>query len=102
VNDEKKREPKKQLTEAELKAIREARAKAREEDRARANVLEAKVGGMSHRQLRGELNRKIKRDKTKEGYMPGLDLALATVFLTVLDGTKTTQNPSGRLSHYLR
>ena len=101
MTDEKK-PVKKQLTEAELKAIREARAKAREEDRARAIVLEAKVGGLSHRQLRGELNRKIRRDKTKEGYNPGLDLALATVFLTVLEGTKTAQNPKGRLSHYVR
>jgi hypothetical protein len=102
MNTETKREPKKVLTEVELKAIREARAKAREEDRAAALALEPMLPKMSRRQIQGRLDRIVRKNSTKEGFIPGLDLAFATVLSIVYANTQSKENPFAKLSHYVR
>lgn len=102
MNTEKKREPKKKLTDAELLVIRQERAKAREGDRAAAELLAPQIPKMSYRQLQGRLNRITRKNKTKEGFIPGLDLAFATVLSTVLENTRGAGNPFAILHSYPR
>ena len=98
MSDEKKREPKKPPTAEELKAAKEARAKARKEDSDRAAVMEAKVSKLSFQQLRGEL----KRQSRKPNDTSPLTSAIAAICLTMLDNTKTPQNPNARLEAFPR
>lgn len=101
MNNE-KREPKKKLTDAELLAIRQEKAKAREEDRAAAELIAPQLPKMSYRQLQGRLGRIVRKNKTKEGFTPGLDLAFATVLSTVLGNTRGAGNPFAVLHSYPR
>jgi hypothetical protein len=94
--DEKKKEVKKPLTEAELKALRDAKAAARKIDIERALLLEKALPKMSQRQLRGVL-----RDKANDGG-PGLTAAFGVVLGIVLDNTKTRENPFAKLASYPR
>jgi hypothetical protein len=96
--DEKKKEIKKPPTLEELKAAKEARAKARKEDSERSAVMEAKVPHLSFRQLRGEL----KRQARKPNDTSPLTSALAAICLTILDNTRTPQNPNGKLEAFPR
>lgn len=86
-NEKKER---KQLTDEEKKALAKAKADARAADRKVAEELAPQIPSMSHRQLRGHLVRISNRGRGKEGFLPSLDAALATVCLTVLDNTKTS------------
>lgn len=97
-----KRESKKKLTDAELLVIRQEKAKAREEDRAAAERLVPQLPKMSYRQLQGRLGRVVRKNKTKEGFIPGLDLAFATVLSTVLKNTRGAGNPFAVLHSYPR
>src|SRR6266481_7979495 len=85
----------------------EAEAKA---ERERIELYGKSMPKLSHRQLRGELRRAIRREYTGKPPEPqaGMNICLATIFLTVLDNTKTAHiegrhnqiNPSGRLHAY--
>jgi hypothetical protein len=99
------------LTPEEQAKVLAARAKALEEEKAERQRIELygkSVEKMSHRQLRGELTRLIKREYAGKPPEPqaGLNICLGTVFLAVLDNTKTVRdkytrpdqiNPSGKL-----
>lgn len=87
-----KKEIKKPLTEAELKALREVKATARKLDIEKAIALEAQLPKMSHRQLRGILRQKANDPA------PGLTAAFGIVLGIVLDNTETKQNPFGKLA----
>ena len=87
-----------------------AEAKAEQE---RVELYGKSVPKMSHRQLRGEFVRLIRREHSGKPPEPqaGLNIALASVFLTVLDNTHTVVekstrpnqiNPNGRLHSYPR
>ncbi len=87
-----------------------AEAKAEQE---RIELYGKSVPKMSHRQLRGELVRLIKREHSGKPPVPqaGLNICLASIFLTVLDNTHTVVekstrpdqiNPNGRLHAYPR
>lgn len=88
---EKKKE-KKPLTAEEIKALREAKAAARKLDAERAAALDAKLPHMSHRQVRGELRRAIRRNPEP----------WSIVSLIVLEGTQTKENPFAKLGEYPR
>jgi|SRR5882724_4934405 len=94
-----KRPPQKKapaLTPEEQLKVLAAQQKAAEEanaERQRIELYGRSVEKMSHRQLRGEFVRLIRREhagKPPEP-QPGLNIALASVFLTVLDNTKTSR-----------
>jgi len=87
--NEKKKE-RKTPTDEERKALLKAKAAAREADRKVAEELAPKIPHMSHRQLRAELVRIADRGKTKEGINGGLENAIASALLVVLDNTKTS------------
>lgn len=95
-----------------LAEVLAAKAKAIEE-RQRVELYGKNVEKMSHRQLRGELRRLIRREHAGKPPEPqaGLNIALASVFLTVLNNTKTVVdkhtrrdqiNPQGKLESYPR
>lgn len=79
----------------------EADAKA---ERERIALYGKAVEKMSHRQLRSELKKTIRREHFKEGGkrhpVAGLNIAFGTVLLAVLDNTKTAENPFAKLSSY--
>lgn len=96
-----------QLTpEAQAAALALA-AKTLEEQKAeaeRVHLYGASLEKMSHRQIRGELRRAIKREhagKPPEP-QPGLNILFATVLLTVLENTQTKENPFAKLAAYPR
>jgi hypothetical protein len=91
-----KKEVKKPLTEAELKALRDAKAAARKLDIENALALEKALPKMSHRQLRGVLRRKANDPG------PGLTAAFGVVLGIVLDNTQTKENPFAKLVAYPR
>lgn len=89
---------------AEVKE-RQAASKA---ERERVELYGRSTEKMSHRQLRGELSRTIKREYSGKPPEPqaGLNILLGTVLLSVLDNTKTVVekytrpnqiNPIGKL-----
>jgi hypothetical protein len=95
---------------AALAAKEKAQAEAKAE-RERVELYGKSVEKMSHRQLRKELTKTIRRESVKEGGkrlpIAGLNIAMATIFLTVLDNTKTAErlrpdqiNPNGKLHSY--
>jgi hypothetical protein len=93
---------KKTLTEEERAAITKARKEAAATDRKVAEGLAVKLPKMSRNQLRGELKRIKERGRTKEGYEGDLGAGIAAVLLTMLDNTKTKENPFGKLTSYPR
>lgn len=98
---EKKKLEKKVLTEAEKAAVAaEAQVKiaAAQERQKELNAYEARVEKMSFRQLRGELKRESRRPSDTSILTSGL----ASVLLTILDNTKTPENPFGKLAEYPR
>lgn len=104
------------LTPEEKAAIIAAQAKAAEEakaERERVELYGKSLGKMSHRQLRGELRRTIRREHAGKPPEPqaGLTIAWAAVLLAVLDNTHTVVekrtrpdqiNPFGKLASYPR
>jgi len=76
---------------AVLAQIEKTRADAKAE-RERIELYGKNVEKMSHRQLRGELTRTIKREHAGRPPAPqaGLTIAFATIFLAVLDNTRTS------------
>ena len=81
--------------------------KAEEEKKAeaeRVRLFNDTVPKMSHRQLRGTLRGLIKREHIGKPPQPvaGLTIALSTVLLTVLENTKTKENPFAKMSAYPR
>lgn len=114
-----KRPPQKKaapLTPEEQAAALAAREKAAAEEKAERQRIELygkSVETMSHRQLRGELRRLIKREYAGKPPEPqaGLNILLGSIFLTLLDNTKTVRdkhtrsdqiNPFGVLESYPR
>jgi len=111
-----KRHPQKKaapLTPEEQAKVLAAQQKAAEEakaERERVELFGKAVQKMSHRQLRGELRRSIRREYAGKPPEPqaGLTICLGTIFLAVLDNTKTAHNglrsdqinPNGRLHAY--
>ncbi len=101
-------EEKEKALAAQLKAAEEAKA-----ERERVELYGKSVEKMSHRQLRGELRRTIRREHAGKPPEPqaGLTICLASILLTVLDNTKTVVdkhtrrdqiNPFGKLASYPR
>jgi hypothetical protein len=93
---------------AREKAVAEAKA-----ERERVELYGKALPKMSHRQLRGELRRTIRREHAGKPPQPqaGLTIAWATVLAAVLDNTKTVVdkhtrpdqiNPWGKLAAYPR
>lgn len=77
---------------ATLKAQAEAKAEAE-----RFDLWQKEVPKMTTAQIKGEVRRLLKREHVKVGKdqyepLPGLTIAFATVFSTVLDSTKTLYN----------
>src|SRR6266700_6701578 len=74
-----------------------ARQAAAKEERARIELYGKSLPNMSFRQLRGELHRTIKREYSGKPPSPqaGLSILYGTVLLTVLENTKTRENPWG-------
>jgi len=98
---------------AKVLADKQAAAAEAEKERQRIELYGKAVPKMSHRQLRGELRRLIKREYSGKPPQPqaGLNIALGTIFLTVLENTKTVVekhtrpdqiNPFGVLHTYPR
>lgn len=94
-------------------AAREKEVADAKVERERVELYGKSVEKMSHRQLRGEFVRLIKREHSGKPPEPqaGLNIALASIFLTVLDNTHTAVekstrpdqiNPNGRLHAYPR
>jgi hypothetical protein len=102
-----KKAPVKQLTAEEqaayiaAQAARVAELKAEQE---RLHLYGATLPKLSFRQLRGELVRTIKREHSGKPPEPqaGLTIAFASVLLTVLENTKTVENPWAKLHSYPR
>lgn len=83
------------LTVEEQATQKAARLKAAEElekERQRIELYGKSVEKMSHRQLRAELKKAIKREHAGRPPEPqaGLPIAFATIFLNVLDNTVTS------------
>jgi hypothetical protein len=97
---------------AVLLAAMQKAAEEREAERQRIELYGKAVGKMSHRQLRGELVRAVKREYAGKPPQPqaGMNICLASIFLTVLDNTRTEAkglrpdqiNPFGKLAAYPR
>lgn len=95
------------LTSEEQKAAlaeKEARLAELKAEQERLRLYGAALPKLSHRQLRGELVRSVKREYAGKPPQPqaGLTIALSTVLLTVLENTKTLENPWGKLNAYPR
>ena len=105
--DKRKKAPVQQLTpeqQAEhLAALAKADADAKAEAE-RVHLYGASLERMSHRQLRGELRRLIKREYAGKPLEPqaGLNIALGAILLTVLENTQTKENPFAKLAAYPR
>lgn len=77
---------------AQIEVARQQAEKEANEEAARLQLYGKSVENMSHRQLRSELVKTIKREHTGRPPepIPGLTIAFAAVLLTVLDNTKTS------------
>jgi rubrerythrin len=78
-----------------LNALKVANAKKHQED---LNIYSVRVEKMTDRQLHSELQRTVKNEKGQAG----LTAAFGVVLRVVLEGTKTPQNPFGKLQAYPR
>jgi len=95
------------LTPEEREAALAAHVKKQAEEKAERQRLELfgkSVEKMSHRQLRGELVRTIKREHAGKPPVPqaGLTILYSTVLLALLENTQTKENPFGKLQAYPR
>jgi hypothetical protein len=81
--------------------VRKAEAKA---ERERVELYGKSLQNRSDRQIRSELKRIIRKEHAGKPPQPqaGLTILYASVLLTVLENTKTRENPSGRLDAYPR
>jgi hypothetical protein len=88
---------------AALQAAETKRAEQKAEQE-RLRLYGAALETMSHRQLRRELTKTIRREYAGRPPEPqaGLTIALGTILLTVLDNTQTKENPFAKLSSYPR
>lgn len=79
-------------------AAREKAAAEEKAERQRVELYGKSVVKMSHRQLRGELRRLVKREYAGKPPEPqaGLNILLGSVFLTVLENTKTVTDKCTR------
>lgn len=77
---------------AKILAAQEQAEKERNEEAERVRLYGYAVEKMSHRQLRSELVKTIKREHAGRPPepIPGLTIAFAAVLLTVLDNTRTS------------
>lgn len=84
---------------AKLLAAREKAATEEKAERERIELYGKCVPKMSHRQLRGELRRVIKREYAGKPPEPqaGLNIALGTILLAVLENTHTAEPRKYRL-----
>ena len=95
------------LTQEEQAAVL-AEVKKRQEDakveRERIELYGKSLHKMTDRQVQKELKKVIRREYSGKPPAPqaGLTIALATILSTVLENTKTDQNPNGRLHSYPR
>jgi hypothetical protein len=89
---------------AEIRAASEKRVAEAKAERERVELFGKAVVKMSDRQLRGELSRAVKREYAGKPPQPqaGLTILYSTVLLTVLENTKTPQNPWAKLEAYPR
>lgn len=98
---------------AALLAAREKAVADEKAERERVELFGKSVEKMSHRQLRGELKRLIRREYSGKPPVAnaGLTIGLGAILLTVLDNTKTVPdkhtrpdqiNPNGHLQSYPR
>lgn len=95
---------------AKILAAQQKAAEEAAKERERVELYGKAVEKMSHRQLRSELVKSIKREYAGRPPEPqaGLTIALSTIFLAVLDNTKTGErnlrpdqiNPRGKQSAY--
>lgn len=95
------------LTPEEREAALAAHVKKQAEEKAERQRLELfgkSVEKMSHRQLRGELVRTIKREHAGKPPIPqaGLTILYSTVLLALLENTQTKENPFAKLQAYPR
>jgi hypothetical protein len=92
-------EDKAKILAAVLKAQEDAKA-----ERERIELFSKSLPKLSHRQLRGELKRAVRREYAGKPPQPqaGLNIALAAILFTVLENTKTPENPFGKLHSYPR
>lgn len=76
------------------KAVAEKALADEKAERERVELYGKSVGKMSHRQLRSELTKTIRREHFKEGGkklpVAGLTITFGTVLLAVLDNTRTS------------
>jgi hypothetical protein len=77
---------------AKVLAAQQAAAKEAENERERVELYGKSVEKMSHRQLRSELVKTIKREYAGKPPEPqaGMTIAFASILLTVFDNTKTS------------
>ena len=105
MSDKKNRnqkQPAQKLTPEEIAAQQAAKEKAAADaaaERERVELYGKNVQNMSHRQLRAELTKTIRREHTKDGGkrvpIAGQTIAFATALLAVLDNTCTTPVTDG-------
>lgn len=78
---------------AKIVAAQQQAAAEEKAERERIELYGKSVRKMSHRQLRGELHRAVRREYSGKPAEPqaGLNICLASIFLTVLDNTKTSE-----------
>ncbi len=80
------------------KAQADAKAEVAKQKQTDLKAYDKKVKGMSFRQLRGELQQQAKTPRDTSF----LTSAIASVMLTVLENTKTRENPFAKLNAYPR
>jgi CRISPR/Cas system endoribonuclease Cas6 (RAMP superfamily) len=85
-------------------AAQKLAAEEREKERQRVELYGKSLGKMTDHQVQKELKKVIRREYSGKPPAPqaGLTIALATILSTVLENTKTDQNPNGRLHSYPR
>lgn len=78
---------------AKIVAAQQQAAADEKAERERIELYGKSVRKMSHRQLRGELHRAVRREYSGKPAEPqaGLNICLASIFLTVLENTKTSE-----------
>ena len=97
------------LTPEQIAANKAAREQAEAEAKAEQERIELygkSVQTMSHRQLRSELKKAIKREHVKEAGrrrpvpVAGLTIAFGSILLAVLDSTRTAPDPKLRKDQF--
>jgi len=103
MTDKKKKTAAQPLTPEQVQHLRmELAARVLEQQQAqeRAEKYGKSLSKMSHKQLRGELKRTVRRNLSKEGHGAGMELCMGIILSTVFENTKTKENPKGRVGCY--